>query len=189
MTETEQKEWVDIIDKSGLWDPENVGEELVGTYLKREPAPFKNRPNWKYCFESEHPESVDGKIQVYGTVGLNSRLTERLLGKELRITFLGVKEMADSRKKPFKKFKIQVLLSKQDPLYAELKSETKPAPQLADVEAAELIDQIVDDLIDEHTDPTVESILECAKKYHIQDKETLPAAMLPRIEAELKRRG
>mgnify|MGYP001194431374 CR=1 FL=1 len=189
MIDTKDKEWVPIPDKSGLWEPETIGDELVGVYLKKEEAPFKGRPNWKYCFETEHPEAVNGKIQFYGTTGLNSRLTDRLLNKPLQIIFTGVKEMADTRKKPFKKFKIHVLLSKDDPLYAELKAESKPATPLADVEAAGLIDQIVDDLMDEHIDPTVKSILERAKKYHIDDKETLPAEILPRIEKELNRRG
>ncbi|MBZ2166365.1 hypothetical protein [Methanobacterium spitsbergense] len=115
--EIADKIWVDVPNKRGIWDPTQEDEELVGTYLKKVSAPYMGRDNSLYCMESDHPESVEGKISFYGTTALNNLMEDALVGKKLRIIYKGEKKTGDPKKRPFKKFNIQALLAPTDPLY------------------------------------------------------------------------
>ena len=117
---TEKKEWIRIPTKSGIWKAEKQGDTLEGTYIKREPKPFKGRPNWKYCFESDHEVNVDGKVSFYGTDGLNNALNDIPLGYDVKIVYKKTLMSADPKKNGFKVFEVFVKMSKDDPLYKKL---------------------------------------------------------------------
>ncbi len=80
-TDEKDMEWVTVPDKTGFWDPINIGDKLVGVYKKKEKTSFMGRPNCLYSFETEHPNSVEGIIKVYGTTGLNNMLIDKLVLK------------------------------------------------------------------------------------------------------------
>jgi hypothetical protein len=121
-TKTNDKEiadkiWVDIPSRSGIWKAVEPGDQIEGIYLKKTNAPYRGRPNWKYCFESDDPLAVDGKISFFGTESLNGALEDVLIGKMVRIIYKGERPSSDKMKKPFKVFQIQAFLAPSDPLY------------------------------------------------------------------------
>jgi len=116
----EEKTWVKIPKKTGIWKSNKPGDLLEGKYVKREPKPFRGKPNYKYTFESDHPDAVDGLISFYGTVGLNNELSNIPIGYDVRIEFMGEKPPKDPKNKPFKIFDLYVKLAKNDPLYKKL---------------------------------------------------------------------
>jgi|GEM_PF-2867432 len=197
----EKGEWLDIPNKFGVWKPEKPGETLIGTYLKKFPDSYMGRKGWKYCFESEHPEAVEGKISVYGTVGIDNALKDKYINKKLKIIYKGEKKGGDPKKKAFKMFNIKAFLAPSDPLYAELKrlnSDTQdeptikepPADFLGDFDAARLIDILTDDLIDDGVEPSIDAILDLAKKYHLNKNEDFKdPKILGRIEKQLHLKG
>ena len=98
----EQKIWVKIPKKNGTWKGVNIGDELVGTYLKKLPDSFRGAPKTKYCFATKHPQAVDGKIIVYGTEGINNQLEDELIGCDIKITYQGTQPTADPKKRHLK---------------------------------------------------------------------------------------
>lgn len=121
----EQKEWVDVPTKRGVWEPE-VGDELTGVYVKKEHIEFMDKPNWKYHIKTKHPEAVNGTIIVYGTSILNSAMSGKdLVGKKIRIILEKEIPTKDPKKNALKKFKVQVSLKPSDPLYQQYKEEAK----------------------------------------------------------------
>ena len=116
-TKTEEKIWIDITPKHGIWKPTKPGEEITGKLLTTIPAPYKGRPNTKYCLQTQHPDAINQKIIIYGTTCLNKTLTNpELINKTIKITYKGeTTNTSDPLKKPFKKYKIQI--HKNDPLY------------------------------------------------------------------------
>ena len=119
-TKTEEMIWIDITPKHGIWKPETPGDTITGKLLTTIPAPYKGRPNTKYCLQTNHPEAINQKIIIYGTTCLNKTLQNpELIGKTIKITYKGQTTNTDPLKKPFKKYKIQIQLSPQDPLYTK----------------------------------------------------------------------
>jgi hypothetical protein len=191
----ETKIWVKIPKKTGNWKGINAGDELIGTYLKKLPDSFRGQPKIKYCFETEHPQAVDGKIIVYGTEGINNQLDDELVGCKLKITYQGTQPTADPKKRPFKIYDIEAFIAPSHPKfkeYTEDLEDTEPTenPLAGDENAMRCIDELTEDLLAENTEPTETKIIEKAKEYHIQKLEgyTDPK-ILGRIEKELKRRG
>lgn len=120
-----EKIWIDITPKHGIWKPENPGDEITGTLLQTTPAPYKGRPNTKYCLQTQHPEAINNKIMIYGTYCLNKTLQNpELIGKTIKITYKGTTPSSDPMKKPFKKYKIQLQLHPNDPLYKKYTQNT-----------------------------------------------------------------
>lgn len=165
--------WEEVEDMDEFFTFENVGDCVYGTYINKGTNVGRNKAT-VYTLKNG-----DVEHKIFGTVAINKKMEDTPLNWEIAIIYQGEKPSAPP-KKPYKMFRI----FRRNPD----KQETDKNP-LADVEAVKIIDSLVDDLMDKHVDPTEEQILKLAKKYHIQDKETLPAAMLPRIEQELKRRG
>ena len=120
-TKTEEMIWIDITPKHGIWKPTQPGDTITGTLLTTIPAPYKGRPNTKYCLQTNHPEAINQKIIIYGTYCLNKTLKDpELIGKTIKITYKGeTPNQSDPMKKPFKKYKIQIQLKPQDPLYTK----------------------------------------------------------------------
>jgi hypothetical protein len=115
----EQKIWVKIPKKNGTWKGVNAGDELIGTYLKKLPDSFRGAPKTKYCFASDHPNAVDGKIIVYGTEGINNQLEDELIGCKMKIMFKGTQPTADPKKRPFKIYDIEVFMAPSHPKFME----------------------------------------------------------------------
>ena len=111
--------WVKIPKKNGTWKGVNPGDELIGTYLKKLPDSFRGAPKTKYCFATEHPNAVDGKIIVYGTEGINNQLEDELIGCKLKITYRGTQPTADPKKRPFKIYDIEAFLTPSHPKFKE----------------------------------------------------------------------
>jgi hypothetical protein len=117
----EEKIWIDITPKHGTWKPTQHGEQITGTLLTTIPAPYKGRPNTKYCLQTNHPQAINQKIIIYGTTCLNKTLTNpELIGKTIKITYKGETQNSNPLKKPFKKYKIQIQLPPTDPLYKKI---------------------------------------------------------------------
>ena len=126
MIETKKEEgkvWVKMPNKSGVWKAEKIGDEIIGKYLKKLPAPFMNRPNSKYCLESDHPLNVGGKVLIYGTQGLNNAMEDVPIGYKVRIVYQGDSKKSDPNKKPFQNYDVYVLMAKDDKLYQKLLGE------------------------------------------------------------------
>jgi hypothetical protein len=115
----EKKIWVKIPKKNGTWKGVNTGDELTGIYLKKLPDSFRGAPKTKYCFASEHPNAVDGKIIVYGTEGINNQLEDELIGSKMKITYQGTQPTADPKKRPFKLYDIEVFMAPSHPKFNE----------------------------------------------------------------------
>ena len=90
-TVVEKKEWIKIPSKTGIWKAEEIGEELVGKYIKRESSSFQNRPNCKYTLESDNPVNVGGLVSFYGTEGLNNDMSDIPIGYNVKIIYRGEK--------------------------------------------------------------------------------------------------
>ena len=61
--------WIDITPKHGIWKPETPGDTITGKLLTTIPAPYKGRPNTKYCLQTQHPEAINQKIiQQYAEI-------------------------------------------------------------------------------------------------------------------------
>jgi len=135
----EEEEYVKVPDRSGIWRPEAIGDELLGKYVSKESAPFRGRPNYKYCLESDHPVNVDGYVKFYGTEGLNNGMSEVRKGDNIKIVFQGERPTDDPKKKAFKKFGVYILLKKSDPRYEKFKGENSRSENqtLAKTEAPE----------------------------------------------------
>jgi predicted DNA-binding protein len=196
----ETKIWVKIPKKTGNWKGINAGDELIGTYLKKLPDSFRGQPKTKYCFETEHPQAVDGKIIVYGTEGINNQLDDELVGCKLKITYQGTQPTADPKKRPFKIYDIEAFIAPSHPKFKEYTEDLgdveepseipKENPLAGDENAMRCIDELTEDLLAENTEPTEAKILEKAKEYHIEKLEMYTNKdILVRIEKELKRRG
>jgi len=163
--------WEEVEDMDEYFTFKEVGDCVYGTYINKELNVGVNRAT-VYTLKNGEEE-----IKIFGTVAINTKMEDTPLKWEVGIIYQGEKP-SKPPKKPYKMFRV----FRRNP--------DKPqTTNLADVEAVKLIDSLVDDLLEEHVQPTEEEILKLAKKYHIQDKETLPAAMLSRIEQELKRKG
>lgn len=199
-TQTENKEWVDIPSKSGIWKAVEPGDQIEGTYISKRKAPYRGRPNWQYCFESDDPLAVDGKISFFGTEGLNGALEDKLIGYKLRIIYKGERPSADKMKKPFKVFQVQGLFAPSDPLYKEYKGENEEEDETppsssnnalaGDELAVRCIGEITDDLITDRIEVTEDKIKEKAKEYHMDKLEGYSdPKILGRIEKELQRKG
>ncbi len=174
--------WEEIPDPDleDYWCPVHKGDHNQGIYIEKELDVGVNYAT-VYTFKNEN-----GLFKVFGTVGLIQKMDRIKIGEEVGLIYKGEKPM----KPPKKPFKVWKVFNRKIGKKENTPDESKPTKNpLADVEAVKIIDQLVDDLMDKHVDPTMEEILKLAKNYHIQDKETLPTTMLPRIEAELKRRG
>ena len=108
--------WIDITPKHGIWKPETPGDTITGKLLTTIHAPYKGRPNTKYCLQTDHPEAINQKIIIYGTHCLNKTLQDpELIGKTIKITYKGQTPTSDPLKKPFKKYKIQIQLHPKTP--------------------------------------------------------------------------
>lgn len=166
---SKDKEWVKIPAKSGIWKAETPGDTLEGKYIDRISKPFKGRPNWKYCLESDHPVNVDGKVSFFGTDGLNSAMEDIPKGYEIKIVYRKTRPTADPKKQGFKVFDVYVNMSKTDPLYKKLYPEEteneKPAPEMKakdDPEAISTIENYIEILTSQYKEPTCEAIIKMA---------------------------
>ena len=185
----EKKEWIPIPNNSGRWIPEKPGDELIGVYLERKPAPYKGRENYKYLFESDNKDAVDGVVLVYGTDGLNSAMDKIPVKTKLKILYDGERPPGDPMKKPFKLFKVCYYGSKGDDLYKKLypddgnENKVKSGNTLAaseDKEARNTIDNYIEILKSQYQKVTCESIIEMASS----DPDLKPAD-LTRIKVQL----
>ena len=148
----EEKIWVRIPKKSGTWKGINPGDELIGTYLKKLPDSFRGTPKTKYCFETEHPQAVDGKLVVYGTEGINNQLEDELIGCKLKITFKGTQPTADPKKKAFKIYDIEAFIAPSHPKYNEYTNETKESKSPGKAQLADADDREAQNTIENYED-------------------------------------
>ena len=58
--------WIDITPQHGIWKPTNTRRGNHRNTHQKIPAPYKGRPNTKYCLQTTHPEAIDNKIIIYG---------------------------------------------------------------------------------------------------------------------------
>ena len=192
-TKEEKKIWVKMPNKSGVWKAEKKGDEITGKYLKKLPAPFMNRPNFKYCLESDHPLNVGGKVTIYGTQGLNNAMEDVPIGYKVRIVYQGDSKKSDPNKKPFQNYDVYVLMSKEDKLYQKILDENRD-PQTQnngvqmktgeDREAKNMIDHFIEVLKDKHVTINCEEVIKEAEKD--EDLKKKPET-LTRIKVELLR--
>ncbi len=202
-TKEEKKIWVKMPNKSGVWKAEKKGDEITGKYLKKLPAPFMNRPNFKYCLESDHPLNVGGKVLIYGTTGLNNAMEDVPIGYKVRILYQGDSKKSDPTKQPFQKYDVYALMDKEDPLYQKILTETgdiTQAPQgnsnggmrtKSYPEARVMIDHYLEVLKDEFKPLNCESVLKKAEADTDLESEDLTKIKLELIEmhkaGEIKR--
>ena len=192
-TKQEEKEWVKIPDESDVWKPEQPGDEVTGKYIKKEPAPYKGRPNCKYILEPEDSSSEQDEITVYGTVGLRKKMAKIPEGNNVKIVYLGEQPSSDSMKKPFKRFDVFAWISKDDQLYKDLYPDGEApkgndGPTLAgndDPEALNMIEhyeQVIRDSKGKNHQPTAWEIINLAEA---EDLETDDMARIKVQLAEL----
>jgi hypothetical protein len=202
-TKEEKKIWVKMPNKSGVWKAEKKGDEITGKYLKKLPAPFMNRPNFKYCLESDHPLNVGGKVLIYGTTGLNNAMEDVPIGYKVRILYQGDSKKSDPTKQPFQKYDVYALMDKEDPLYQKILTETgdiTQAPQgnsnggmrtKSYPEARVMIDHYLEVLKDKFKPLNCESVLKKAEADTDLESEDLTKIKLELIEmhkaGEIKR--
>ena len=191
-TKKENKEmiWIDITPKHGIWKPEKPGDEITGKLLTTIPAPYKGRPNTKYCLQTNHPEAINQKIIIYGTTCLNKTLTNpELINKTIKITYKGQTTSNDPLKKPFKKYTIHLQLTPTDHLYKKYtqnnNNNTPKTPKnntnntlktTDDTQTQQIIQQYTEIYQTEHhnTPPTIQDILKLA----ITDPDLTPTQLL-----------
>jgi len=188
----EEKIWVKMPNKSGVWKAEKKGDEITGKYLKKLPAPFMNRPNSKYCLESDHPLNVGGKVTIYGTQGLNNAMEDVPIGYKVRIVYQGDSKKSDPNKKPFQNYDVYVLMSKEDELYQKILDETgdpSQAPQKSNASTMKLNDapsirQQIDGYIEIMESQFLTVTCEALIKFISSDPD-LDAIVFSRIKAEI----
>jgi len=189
----EDKQWIKIPTKSGIWKAKNKGDTLEGKYLNRESKPFMGRPNWKYCFASDHPVNVDGKVSFFGTDGLNSAMEDIPTGYDVKIVYKRTRRSADPQKQGFQEYDVFVNISKDDPLYKKLyqdEENSNPKAEMNlkdDMEAKNLIDNYTDIHKGNHhdQDPTAEELIQLAESDPDID-DTMKSRVKAEVAAQVK---
>ncbi len=163
----EKRNWVPVPHKNGIWDPSLEDNILEGKYIKKEPAPFRGRPNTKYMLESEHLVNVGGKVCFYGSAVLNADMIDIPFGYYIKLEFKGVSPSKDPSKKGTKLFEIEVDMPKDDPLYKKLypndENQTSGMRTKSYPEARNMIDHYLEVLKDEFKPLNCESVLKKAE--------------------------
>lgn len=89
------------INQSPMWKPTDEGDEIEGTLIKVDTNIGKNNSN------IYHLDTNDGVIGMWGSVVLDSRLSQVPLGARVKIVFQGLGEKKGGHNAP-KLFKIYV---------------------------------------------------------------------------------
>jgi hypothetical protein len=98
----EQKMVFKEVAQPGIWKPENEGDKIEGTLIRREADVGENHSNL-YTIEQGNGEIVN----VWGSVVLDSRMALVKVGSLIRITYKGLGERSGGKNAP-KLFSVEV---------------------------------------------------------------------------------